>query len=134
MDGCHVALAALGRGQSSRAANVERLYQQPLRSQTLDDEIELDTVTSHNHEVGQLSGPTDSLHRHRRIASDALNLSADSNEAIGLAERRDGARALGDWICGQRVVISARNEGNHQVLGAATLRRYAHGQSCRDTF
>src|SRR5262249_11829739 len=105
---------------------------EPIGSQPLDDGIESDAVTSHDHEVGPLSRPTDSLHRHGRIASDALNLSTDSNEAISLAERRDGARALGDWICSQRVVMSTRDEGDHKVLGAAALRYHAHGQSRRD--
>src|SRR5262245_45007152 len=127
MNGRHVALTAFGRGQTARAADVEGPYQQPLSSQTLDDEIESDAVTSHDHEVGHLSRPTDSLHRHGRIASDALNLSADSNEAISLAERRDGARALGDWIGSPRDVISARDDGDHKVLDTAALRHHAHG-------
>src|SRR6516225_8875831 len=132
MDGCNVALTALGRGQSSRAADVERLYQQSLRSQRLDDEVEPDAVASHNDEVGKSSRATDALHRHRGVTSDALDLCADSNEAVSLAEGRDGAGALGDRICGQRVVIGTRDEGDHKVLGAASLRCHTYGQSRRD--
>ena len=74
--------------------------------------------------------PADQLDLDRSAGGDALDMLADRNEPVGLAEGRHGARALGVGVGGERSFTVRPNQRDHQVFGAPALRGDAHRQ-CR---
>ena len=74
--------------------------------------------------------PADQLDLDRSAGGDALDMLADRDEPVGLAEGRHRTRALGIGVGGERPFIVASNQRYQQVFGAAALRGDAHRQ-CR---
>src|SRR5215475_8669428 len=91
-------------------------YCQSLCSQVLDDHVEANAMTADDDEFGETPRSADQLHRNRRVGSNALDVTVDRNETIGLAERGDRARTLGNRIGSEPTVVSASDKGHHHVF------------------
>ena len=86
----------------------------PSASQPADQHVEADAVAADDDEVGEAPRAADQLHLDRRVRRHALHMLADGDEAVGLAEGRDGAGALGDRVGGKPAI--ARRAGTSDTI------------------
>ena len=83
-----------GGREPAGAADIERLDRDPFGLQPSDQHVEPDAVAADDDEIGEVC-PADQLHLDRRAGGHALDMLADRDEPIGLAEGGDRTRALG---------------------------------------
>ena len=130
MDWGNIALATFCGGETAGAADIEHLDRDPLGLQPADQHIEADAVAADDDEVGEVRAP-DQLDLDRSAGGRALDMLADRDEPVRLAEGGDCARPLGVGLGGQSILRLAADQRHHQILGAAALGGDAQRQCCR---
>src|SRR5262249_54062235 len=109
MDRCDITLATFSRGKSAGAAHIKGLHRYAFAPRPGYEHYEANTMAADHDEIGQLR-LAKQLHLDRCACGYAFDMLPDGDEAVGLAERHDGARTLARRISCQWSAVATADQ------------------------